>query len=160
MRVTSTSTGSLTDALDTLNRDLTTAQRKVGRRVAAVGRAAILDEARSRRGSITLSGMGVTLGASAKITATPTAADVTLTAKPAGPWSIVEFGASGHTIRAKGRALRAPGRDRRGSPHTAFASVAHPGTVAGRVWDAATAGGADSKIERAVTAEYDRVFEG
>ena len=147
------STGSLTDALDDLNKQLTKAQREVAKTVAGVGRRVILEQAKQRRGTLSFSGMNVKrLGASAKITATPTRAVVKLTAKPAGPWAIVERGSDPHEIAPKvKRALFYDGR---------FAAhVSHPGARGFHIWDAATAGGGDSEIERAVTAVFDRNVE-
>lgn len=153
MDVTYTPTGSLEDALANLNKAFTKAQRDVGRTVAGVGRRVILDEAKAKRGTLRMSGMNVSrLGASAKITATPTRAVVKLTAKPAGPWAIVEYGTVAHLIAPKTKkAVTA-------QPYGVFAHVQHRGSRAEHIWQAATAGGGDSKIEKAVTSTFDEAF--
>lgn len=154
MKVSVSSSGSLEDALDDLNRALTKAQRGVGRTMAGVGRRVILDEAKSKRGTLSMSGMNVKrLGASAKIRPTPTSVTVTLTAKPAGPWAIVEDGSRPHPIRPKVKQAVVA------QPYGVFAYVEHPGARGFHVWDAATAGGADSKIERAVANTFDAAME-
>jgi hypothetical protein len=154
VKVSVSSTGSLEDALDDLNRSLTKAQRGIGRTMAGVGRRVILDEARSKRGTLSMSGLNVKrLGASAKIRPTPTSVTVLLTAKPAGPWAIVEDGSRAHEIRPRVKKAVVA------APYGVFAHVEHPGAVGHRVWDSATAGGGDSKIERAVTNTFDAAVE-
>lgn len=165
MDVSITRTGdSLEDALDDLNQAFTKAQRATGKRMAAAGRAAILDEALKRRGTLSFSGMNVKrLGASARIRPTPTSVTVLLTAKPAGPWSIVEYGAKAHPIYPKRGRVGKGGRPAAlqlfdGSDFFA-ANVAHPGSPPFHVWTAATAGGADSKIELAVRDVFDTALD-
>jgi hypothetical protein len=154
MDVTVTSTGSLEDALDDLNRSLTKAQRGVGRTMAGVGRRVILDEAKQARGTLSMSRMNVKrLGASAKIRPTPTDVRVILTAKPAGPWAITEYGTARHDIypRVK-KAVVA-------QPYGVFAHVEHKGARGFHTWQAATAGGGDSKIERAISNTFDAAID-
>jgi hypothetical protein len=154
MDVTISSTGSLEDALDDLNRALTKAQRGIGRTMAGVGRRVILDQARSKRGGLSMSGMNVNrLGASARIQPTPTSVRVLLTAKPAGPWAITEYGTAPHVIRPKMKqAVTA-------APYGVFARVDHKGARGFHIWDAATAGGGNSEIERAVTNTFDAAVD-
>ena len=129
MNVSVTSTGSLTDALDDLNKSLTKAQKDVGRSMADIGRRVILEEALRRRGTLSMSGFKIKrLGASTHISATPTSTTVTIKAKPAGPWAIIERG----TIR--------------GSP--AFYT-----------WCQATAAADEGDLDRAVEAHFDRAME-
>lgn len=154
MDVTISSTGSLEDALDDLNRALTKAQRSMGRTMAGVGRRVILDEAKQARGSLSMSGMNVKrLGAEAKIRPTPTSVTVLLTAKPAGPWAITEDGTKPHPIRPKVRKAVVA------QPYGVFAHVEHKGARGFHTWQAATAGGADSKIERAVVNTFDAAID-
>ena len=93
MNVSITSTGTLEGALDDLNKSLIKAQKETGRKMAGIGRRVILDAALRSRGTLSMSGFKIRrLGASAKISATPTSTFVTLKASPAGPWAIVERG--------------------------------------------------------------------
>ena len=157
--------GTLEDALGDLNKSLTKAQRDVGKTIAGVGRRVILEQALRKRGTLSMSGMNVKkLGAAAKIKPTPTSVTVTLTAKPAGPWAIVERGTKEHEIApTKGRV----GRNGRPAALELFgmgsgfyaASTLHDGARGFYVWAAATAGGGDSEIERAVTATFDEAVD-
>ena len=154
MDVTIRSTGSLEDALDDLNRSLTKAQRGIGRTMAGVGRRVILDEAKQARGTLSMSRINVKrLGAQAKIRPSPTSVTVLLTAKPAGPWAITEYGTADHTIRPKVKKAVVA------EPYGVFAHVDHPGARGFRTWQAATAGGGDSKIERAVANTFDAAID-
>jgi methylthioribose-1-phosphate isomerase len=153
MNVSITSTGSLTEALDDLNRQLTKAQRDVGRTVAGVGRRVILEQAKARRGTLSMSGVNVKrLGASAKIRPTPTQATVTLTAKPAGPWAITEYGTAPQVIRARIKDGLKVG-------NAVYEEVNHPGARGFGIWNAATAGAGDSEIERAIAAKFDQAVD-
>ena len=68
MNVSVTSTGSLTEALDDLNKPLTRAQKETGRKMAGIGRRVILEAALRQRGTLSMSGFKIRrLGASAKV---------------------------------------------------------------------------------------------
>ena len=128
MNVSITSTGSLTEALDDLNKQLTKAQKDTGRKMAGIGRRVLLEAALRDRGTLSMSGFKIRrLGASAHVAATPTSTTVTIRAKPAGPWAIVERG----TVR--------------GSP--AFHTWAH-----------ATARADAGDLDRAIQELFDKAF--
>ena len=130
MKVSVTSTGSLTDTLDDSEQAADPkAQKDVGKTMAGIGRRVILEAALRRRGTLSMSGFKIKrLGASAKIYATPTSTTVILKAKPAGPWAIVERG----TIR--------------GSP--AF-----------HTWSLATVSADAGDLDRAIEATFDKAME-
>jgi len=138
-----------TDTFDVgaLERSLRAANRDVGRELAKVARKAQLDAAKAARGSLTLSGMGVRLGVRARTFAGASTVTVEVAARPPGPWSIVESGASAHTVRARrARALRTPYGPR---------VSAEPKRQTGRrVWTRATEAAAPV-IDRAVDAVFD-----
>ena len=92
------------------------------------------------------------LGASAKIRPTPTSATVTLTAKPAGPWAIIEYGTVPHVIKARFKDGLKVG-------NAVYDEVNHPGARGFGIWAAATAGGGDSEIDRAIAATFDQAFD-
>ena len=125
-------------------RALQGAQRAVGRDIAKIGKKAILDDVKSRRGSLSM--MGGRLSVKAKTAAGPGGADVTLSASPAGPWTIVDSGADAHEIRPRKGALRFDGR---------FAArVHHPGTRGTRVWS-----NAETALDRALTPTIEDTFD-
>jgi hypothetical protein len=141
MEFTRTSSGADLETLTAqAEKALRSAQRTVGREIAKVARRAVLaDVRRRRRGGLSFSGMGVRLGASTTIAATASGVSVTVTAKPAGPWSIVEYGSRSHQIRPKrARVLVFDG------VYTMHAT--HPGTRGSPVW-----AGAEGALDDAVT---------
>lgn len=115
-------------------------QRKMGREIAKVARRAILDDVKSRRrGGLRFSGMNTRLGASTKVTPSAQSTTVTVSAKPPGPWSIVEYGSRPHDIvpvRKKALYFAGLWSD----------SVYHPGTAGHAYWT-----GAESALDAAVT---------
>ena len=128
MNVTVTSTGTLVEALDDLNKSLTKAQKETGRKVAGIGRRILLEAALRHRGTLSMSGFKIRrLGASAHVSANPTSTFVTIRAKPAGPWAIVEAG----TVK--------------GSP--AF-----------RTWSLATRSADSGDLDRALAELFDKAF--
>jgi hypothetical protein len=98
MNVSLTSTGSLTEALDDLNKQLTKAQKSCAVKMAGIGRRLILTEAKRHRGTLTMSGMmrrdpgRKVLGAKVHKYVNPTRAVVTIRGVMGGPWAIVEYG--------------------------------------------------------------------
>jgi len=130
-----------------LERSLKAANRELGRQLGKVARKAQLDGAKQARRSLTLSGMGVRLGVRARVFAGPTRTTVDVEARPPGPWSIVESGAAGHTVRPRSkRAVTPPDGPR---------AHASPKRQSGRrVWTRATELAAPA-IDRAVDAVFD-----
>lgn len=142
-----TGTGDLVASVADLERSMRAANRAVGRELATVARKAQTAGVKAARGSATLSGMRVTLGAKAKPFAGPERVTVDVTAAPPGPWSIVESGRA--AVHAKsGRALGIPGFPRR----SARAAAGRPGT-----WDRATDHAADP-IGKAIEAVFDKAW--
>jgi hypothetical protein len=150
MRVSVTSTGSLTEALDDLTRSLTQAQRQAGQRVATVARTSMTSNARGRH-ALSLSGMGATLAVKTKVTARTDSSTVSVSPKPAGAWAIVEEGADPHLIVPKrGKVLAFDG--------VFTARVRHPGTPGTRAWSTA-ADATEPVVERAIAEVFDRAVQ-
>lgn len=126
---------------------LTGVQRTLGREIAKTARRAILDDVRSRRsGGLRFSGMNTRLGASTKITP-GSQLSVLVTAKPPGPWSIVEHGSRPHDI--------APRSKRALYFHGMWSdSVYHPGTAGRPLW-----AGSEAALTAAVTPVIVDAFE-
>ena len=106
-------------------RDLRAANRKAGRELGKVGKAAM------GKGAPRMFGKALTV--KPKVDAWPTRCSVEFNPAPrqSGPWAIAESGrVGGYTVRPRRRkALRLPG---------GFAMVTHPGPVGGRrAWTAA-----------------------
>lgn len=101
---------------------------------APAARDAILEDVRSRRGSLSMSGLGVTLDVDVQTEAGTERADAHLKATPAGAWTIADDGARAHTIRAP-RGMP--------TPYGVFDAVDHPGARGVHAWD-----GAASRAER------------
>lgn len=148
-----TSTGADLDKLTSqAAKALTSAQRKLGKEIAKVARRAILDDVKGRRrGGLRFSGMNTRLGASSKITPGSQLV-VTMTAKPPGPWSIVEHGSRGHDIAP--RRVRALYFDGIWSD-----SVYHPGTTGHAYW-AGTETALDDAVTAVITDAFDNALEG
>src|SRR5436190_1932671 len=133
MEIKLTSSGDLEGLTAEVDKSLRAANRRVGREIAKVARKAILDDVRgSRPGGLrfgTKRGGGGRYRLGAKSTIVPSAlgVDVTITATPAGFWSMVEYGTRAHEIVPRtGRALFFDGR---------FAAhVSHPGTSGHPYW--------------------------
>jgi hypothetical protein len=113
--------------------------RDLGRTVTRAQNAAIRSTGRG-----TLSGMRVTLKASAKVFAGADRVTVDVTATPAGPWSIRERGRG--PVRAHGRALGIPGYPRRSAR-----------SAAGRPIWAGTVAATEPAVATALAAIYDQV---
>jgi hypothetical protein len=141
-----TGTGDLTASVAGLERQMRAANRKVGKDLATVARKAQTAGVKAARGSATLSGMRVTLGAKAKVFAGADRVTVDVTASPPGPWSIVESGRS--AVHAHGRALAIPGYPRR----SARAARGRAGT-----WDRAT-DHASTDVTKAIEAVFDEAW--
>ncbi len=119
-------------------------QRDIGKQIAKTARSAVLgDVAKRRRGGLRFgtnraTGGRYRLGARTSIEPQGQSIVVTVTAVPAGFWSIVEFGSVEHEIRP--RVKRALFFDELWSAH-----ALHPGTAGIHVWD-----GAEAALDRAV----------
>jgi len=136
-----TSTGAdPADLTSQVAKALIAGQRKMGREIAKVARKAILDDVKSRRrGGLRFSGMNTRLGASTKVTPSAQSTTVTVSAKPPGPWSIVEHGSRPHDI--------VPRRKQALFFLELYSdSVYHPGTRGHAYW-----AGAESALDAAVT---------
>lgn len=115
-------------------------------RVADTAATAITDEVVAVRGTLSVSGLGATLG----VTATPGDGGVQLAATPVGAWSLVNDGSKAHRITVRRRrALTA-------SPYGLFARVSHPGTLGDGSWDRATQA-AEPVIDEAVRSACDAI---
>lgn len=105
--VTRTS-GELGSIAADIERAAISAQRAAGQVVAKRGRQIILDDVRSRRGSLSM--MGGRLGVVAENRPSQLSTVVSLAASPAGPWAVAESGTKAHTIRPRRRKVLAIGR--------------------------------------------------
>jgi hypothetical protein len=141
-----TSSGDLTASVADLTRAMRAANREVGRQLGTVARKAQTAGVKAVRGSATLSGMRVTLGARAKVFAGADRVTVDVTANPPGPWSIVETGRG--AVKAHGRALAIPGYPRA----SARAAKGRRGT-----WDRATDHAAEP-VGKAIEAVFDEAW--
>jgi len=81
------------------------AQRAAGQVVAKRGREVILEDVRSRRGSLSM--MGGRLGVAVENRPSQVSTVVTLAASPAGMWAIAETGTKAHTIKPRRRKVLA-----------------------------------------------------
>lgn len=148
-----TSTGADLDKLTgQAAKALTGIQRGLGRDIAKTARRAILDDVKSRRaGGLRFSGMNTRLGASTKITP-GSQLSVLVTAKPPGPWSIVEHGARPHDIAPKSkRALYFNG--------LWSDSVYHPGTAARPLWASSETALLEA-VTPVIVAAFEDILEG
>lgn len=149
MEIRLTSSGNLDDATRQIEKSFRSVQRTLGREIAKVARKAILDDVKGRRrGGLSFSGMHARLSTKSEIQPRGMAVDVTMSARPAGPWAIVERGAAPHVIRA---------RRGEGGLFVAgqfFEEVHHPGTTGLHVWD-----GAEPALDRAVGPAIEDVFD-
>lgn len=150
MKVTATSTGTLLDAVDDLNRALTKGQKQAATDSAKVARKAILDTVKTRRhGRLSMSNMNLrALSLKPFTRATPTYASTLLRAVPAGPWAITEYGTRPHEIHVS------RGKDGLFVNGAFFDKVDHPGARGFHVWDAVTRE-ADLATGRTVTDAFD-----
>lgn len=144
--ISATGTGDLTASVAGIERAMRAANREVGRQLATVARKAQTAGVKATRGSATLSGMKVTLGARAKVFAGADRVTVDVTANPAGPWAIVETGRG--PIKAHGRALAIPGYPRA----SARGAAGRRGT-----WDRAT-DHASADVTKAIEAVFDEAW--
>lgn len=130
---------SLEQMMRDTRRDLRAANRKVGREVGTVGRAAI------RKGAPRM--WGRQLAAKTKVDSWPDRAVVSFQASPAGGWAMRESGTRRHPIDPGTR--KALAFDGRFAAH-----VDHPGSSGERAWTKAGERLADA-IEPAITDIYD-----
>jgi hypothetical protein len=148
MELRATTTGADLEKLTAqTTKALKAAQRPLGREIARAARRAILaDVRRRRRGGLGFSGMGTRLGASTKIQP-GVQLTVTVAAKPAGAWSIVEHGSKPHVIRVRrAQALHFDG--------FYAMSADHPGTLGHAYW-----AGAETALDDAVIPVIDDAIE-
>lgn len=145
VRVTSTG-ASFEQLLDRKARELTKASRGAGKVVAKVGKKAIEDAARGRRGSMRF-GKG-RLKVKSRNKPRPDGTLVELYGSPAGAWTIAESGAKAHPIKPRRvRALHFGGDD--------FAArVQHPGTRGAHIWSQT-----EPALERALDDELEDYFD-
>ena len=117
------------DIANKLVRELKAANRAVGKQIAQVGKKAMLDDVRSRRG--TLSFGGGKLNVRTKVRASAAGCTVEFRGVSAGAWAIISTGTKPHTIRRKRAKALHWGGD-------AYAvSVQHPGTAGRQYWRSA-----------------------
>ena len=137
----------ITADLEAITRRLTGEQRTLGRTIAKVGRKAILASVRSRRGTLSFSGMGTKLGAQTRVIPSAAQAVVFIDAVPAGAWTIAEHG----------RAAVVPRRRKALKIGTGFAMSADATTGRAGLW-----AGAAAELDRVVVDEletaYDRAY--
>jgi hypothetical protein len=148
-----TSTGADLDKLTgQAAKALTGVQRTLGREIAKVARRAILDDVKAHRpGGLRFSGMNTRLGASTKITP-GSQLSVLVSAKPPGPWSIVEHGSRAHEIAP--RAKRALYFNNLWSD-----SAYHPGTVGRPLW-ASSEAALDDAVTPVIVEAFEDALEG
>jgi hypothetical protein len=90
--VSATVTDGITADLEAITKRLTADQRGLAREVARAGRKAVIANTRSRRGTLSFSGMGTKLGARTKVTAGGGSATTFIDAVPVGAWALAERG--------------------------------------------------------------------
>lgn len=148
--VTRTS-GDLGSVAADLERAAIRAQRAAGQVVAKRGREVILNDVRSRRGSLSM--MGGRLGVQVENRPSQVSTVVELSASPAGPWAIIESGTKGHTIRPRRKKVLAIAK---GDVIGLYATVR--GVTGRRYWTQATEA-LDAElfpdVQRAADAEMD-----
>ena len=136
-----------------MERQMRAAARTAGRDVAKVARKQILDDVRAARGTLAM--MGGRLAVKTTVDARPVGAIVTLTATPAGPWSIVEFGTKAYTEKPRKAKVLAAGKG------DVIGMTAHHGRRPGRrVWQPAVDRLDAGPTADAVTDPFDEVFSG
>ena len=135
------------EALGELPGDIVTA-------AAPVARQAILDYVTGRRGSLSMSGLGITLDVvAAPATIGETTASTILAAEPWHGWRFVEGGTKAHPIAVH----RVRGVKALPTSRGYFQKVNHPGTAALRVWDPACTA-ADAAVDTEVQRVADEVI--
>lgn len=118
--------------VDKMVRELKVANREAGRMAARVGRKAMLDDVKARRGSLSI--FGSRLDVKTKVKASADGATVDYRGVTAGAWAIVSTGTKPHTIRRRNaKALHWGG----GGVYSMV--VQHPGTAGGGYWQHAGA---------------------
>ena len=151
MRVTATRTGDLNAQALAMERQMRAASRTAGRDVGKVARKSILDSVRSARGTLAM--MTGRLGVKTKVDARPVGAVVTLTATPAGMWSIVEFGTKAYTEKPRKAKVLAVGHG-----DVIGMSAHHRRRSGRRYWQAATDALDAGPTAQAVADPFDEVF--
>lgn len=135
-----------------LERAAAAAQRAAGQVIAKRGRDVILDDVRSRRGSLSM--MGGRLGVAVENKPSRVSTTVALAATPAGPWAIIDSGSKGHMIRPRRKKVLAAAR---GDIIGLYADVR--GVTGRHYWTTATEA-LDAElfpdVQRAVDAEMDK----
>lgn len=128
--VSATGPGDVGRELVELAEHLRELPRTVVDEAAPAARDAILDDVRGRRGTLSMSGLGVTLDVHVRTEGGRERAEAHLEATPAGAWTIADDGTRAHHIRgARGMP----------TPYGVFDAVDHPGARGVRAWDGAVA---------------------
>lgn len=136
-----------------LDRDLTAANRAVGRDLAKILRRELTAARKASGVPARFRNMGnVTLGFKCRTFAGPNRVTVDVTPSAPGPWSIVEYGTKGHAIRAKNA-------DALSTPQGPLDAVDVSGVPARRGWTRTVERG-DEPIGDAVAELYDDALGG
>jgi len=137
------------EVTDRLIRNMTAANKTMGKQVAVEGRKAMLADTKARRGSLSFGGRK--LNVKAKPRARATGATVIFTGSPAGAWAIISTGTKPHAIRVRSKQALHWGGD-------AYAEfVQHPGTAGRQYWRSAGLA-LDKAIEDVIEDTYDKAL--
>ena len=137
------------DVADRLSRDLKSANKAVGKKVATVGKKAMLADTKSRRGSLAFAGRR--LNVKTTVESEAFGAEVTFRGQPAGAWAIVSTGTKPHAIRHR----RAKALHWGGDAYAAH--VQHPGTPGRQYWRSAGLA-LDKALDDVVEDVYDKAL--